>query len=359
MASDGGGGAGDGSGAGDETLSSSSPRNRVKFLCSHGGKILPRAVDGSLKYMGGETRVIAVPREINFSKLMKKIGTMYEGDMVLKYQLIPEDFESLVSVRTDEDLRHMLEEYDRQDTEGNPKLRTFLFPSNPVILENQATSMDPHAIEQRYIDAINGLVRTTGHWKLPPINATRSPFGISSACSSPKSTSPESITIDSFPPDLILNMECYQSSGLPMHRVQSSPSLCGFGGGVSGSGFHGVNSNHFHQLPHHFYANHQHQQQQQPPYAHGYQGHRSQFASLTQADFPRPSQMGHGQHPFYTRSNSTNRSLLGIGSYSKYGIDEPVYGIRLPQRAGSLPHSPKGKIKERKRSIDHNMDQIN
>lgn len=40
---------------------------RVKFLCSHGGKILPRPSDGQLKYVGGETRLIAVPTNITFS----------------------------------------------------------------------------------------------------------------------------------------------------------------------------------------------------------------------------------------------------------------------------------------------------
>ncbi|KAK4402006.1 UNVERIFIED_CONTAM: hypothetical protein Sradi_4740400 [Sesamum radiatum] len=43
-----------------------SPRSRLKFLCSHGGKILPRPADGQLKYVGGETRVISVPRDIPF-----------------------------------------------------------------------------------------------------------------------------------------------------------------------------------------------------------------------------------------------------------------------------------------------------
>nr|GEZ83932.1 hypothetical protein [Tanacetum cinerariifolium] len=42
------------------------PINRVKFLLSHGGKILPRPVDGNLKYIGGETRVICVLRTITF-----------------------------------------------------------------------------------------------------------------------------------------------------------------------------------------------------------------------------------------------------------------------------------------------------
>lgn len=43
-----------------------SPKSRVKFLCSHGGKIFPRPSDGQLKYVGGETRVISVPMDISF-----------------------------------------------------------------------------------------------------------------------------------------------------------------------------------------------------------------------------------------------------------------------------------------------------
>lgn len=65
MANDAGGGGG-GEEAGTASALSS-PRNRVKFLCSYGGKILPRLPDGHLKYIGGETRVIAIPRDINFS----------------------------------------------------------------------------------------------------------------------------------------------------------------------------------------------------------------------------------------------------------------------------------------------------
>lgn len=62
MASEAGGG---GSGGGDETPLLS-PRSKLKFLCSYGGKILPRPTDGHLKYVGGETRVIAMPRDIKF-----------------------------------------------------------------------------------------------------------------------------------------------------------------------------------------------------------------------------------------------------------------------------------------------------
>ena len=41
----------------------------VKFVCSYGGKILPRYPDGKLRYVGGDTRVLAVDRAISFSGL--------------------------------------------------------------------------------------------------------------------------------------------------------------------------------------------------------------------------------------------------------------------------------------------------
>ncbi|XP_062083186.1 uncharacterized protein LOC133789347 [Humulus lupulus] len=206
-----------------------SPKNRFKFLCSHGGKILPRPADGHLKYVGGETRVIAVPRHISFSELNKRLSDMIsEGDnnMVLKYQLGPEDLDALVSVRTDEDLKHMLHEYDRQaeTTEGSPKLRTFLFPSppQPALMESHCNN----SIEQRYIDAINGFVRTTRNNRQPPkippivINTSAPTTFTISACSSPNSNSPEHQAIEGH--------EMFSSSnnnGYNMHRVQSSPTL--------------------------------------------------------------------------------------------------------------------------------------
>lgn len=39
----------------------------IKFLCSYGGKILPRYPDGKLRYVGGHTRVLAVDRSLPFS----------------------------------------------------------------------------------------------------------------------------------------------------------------------------------------------------------------------------------------------------------------------------------------------------
>jgi hypothetical protein len=38
----------------------------VKFLCSYGGRILPRRTDGTLRYVGGDNRVLSVDRPIRF-----------------------------------------------------------------------------------------------------------------------------------------------------------------------------------------------------------------------------------------------------------------------------------------------------
>ncbi|XP_042504494.1 uncharacterized protein LOC122081425 [Macadamia integrifolia] len=205
-------------GGGGEEVATVSPKSRVKFLCSHGGKIMPRPNDGQLKYVGGETRVVACPRDIGFSELMKKLAAIAEDEVVLKYQLIPEDMDVLVSVTCDEDLNHMLHEYDRHETQlseggSTPRLRTFLFPSHPPLLaKNQTTinHMANNVLEQRYIDALN-VIRSPSFNIRSSISGINRPT-ISSAGSSPRSIIPEGSTIDGIIPH-------------NYHRVSSSPSL--------------------------------------------------------------------------------------------------------------------------------------
>ncbi|KAL0387236.1 UNVERIFIED_CONTAM: hypothetical protein Sradi_2605400 [Sesamum radiatum] len=201
-----------------------SPRDRVKFLCSHGGKILPRPADAHLKYVGGETRVISVPKDIPFQELMKKLTYLIDGEMILKYQVASEDLDALVSVKSDEDLRHMFDEIDRYENAGAPRLRAFLFPVNPVVMENQIGSVDPHALEQRYIDAINGIIRMGPYPSKthPTINAMQNGSFVSSGCSSPRS--PDSGT-EAMSNELVLPSN-YYNSRLNIQKVQSSPSIC-------------------------------------------------------------------------------------------------------------------------------------
>lgn len=48
-------------------MESNKVTDTIKFLCSYGGKILPRYTDGELRYVGGLTRVLSVDRSISYT----------------------------------------------------------------------------------------------------------------------------------------------------------------------------------------------------------------------------------------------------------------------------------------------------
>ncbi|KAE8719606.1 protein MAK16-like protein A-like [Hibiscus syriacus] len=101
----------------------------VKFLCSYGGKIVPRYPDGKLRYHGGETRVLAVDRSISFAELSLKMGEMCGTPVSLRCQLPTEDLDALVSITSDEDITNLIEEYDRvASPPSSLKIRVFLSP---------------------------------------------------------------------------------------------------------------------------------------------------------------------------------------------------------------------------------------
>ncbi|CAH8363623.1 unnamed protein product [Eruca vesicaria subsp. sativa] len=102
----------------------------IKFLCSYGGKILPRYPDGKLRYNGGHTRVLAVPRSVSFSELSSKMAEMCGFTVTIRCQLPTEDLDALVSVTSDEDLTNLIEEYDLVGSSSSSpmKIRVFLNP---------------------------------------------------------------------------------------------------------------------------------------------------------------------------------------------------------------------------------------
>ncbi|KAI3970427.1 hypothetical protein MKX01_024074 [Papaver californicum] len=107
--------------------------NTMKFLCSYGGKILPRNTDGKLRYVGGDTRVLALDRSLSFSEIMIKLGELCGSIPVkLRCQLPNEDLDALISIKSDEDLVNVIEEYDRASkaTSNTLKIRSFLSPSS-------------------------------------------------------------------------------------------------------------------------------------------------------------------------------------------------------------------------------------
>nr|XP_043624544.1 uncharacterized protein LOC122596091 [Erigeron canadensis]XP_043624545.1 uncharacterized protein LOC122596091 [Erigeron canadensis] len=100
----------------------------IKFLCSYGGRILPRYPDGKLRYHGGHTRVLAVARSISFSELMAKLAELCGKTASLRCQLPTEDLDALVTITSDEELENLLEEYDSttQSQSHHIKIRAFL-----------------------------------------------------------------------------------------------------------------------------------------------------------------------------------------------------------------------------------------
>lgn len=105
-----------------------SASNRIiKFLYSYGGKILPRRIDGKLRYVGGHTRVLAVDRSISYAELMVKLGELCGSSVTLRCQLPKEDLDVLVTVTSDEELANVIDEYHRASS-SCCKIRAVLSP---------------------------------------------------------------------------------------------------------------------------------------------------------------------------------------------------------------------------------------
>ncbi|KAJ1403304.1 PB1 domain [Sesbania bispinosa] len=127
------------------------PGQTIKLLCSYGGKILPRATDGELRYVGGHTRVLAVDRSISFSELMVKLGELCGSSVILRCQLPKGDLETLISITSDEDLANIIEEYDRASSKlTHPlKIKAVLSPPksmkkvSPVPSSSSSASPSP------------------------------------------------------------------------------------------------------------------------------------------------------------------------------------------------------------------------
>ncbi|XP_040381970.1 uncharacterized protein LOC102715498 [Oryza brachyantha] len=130
----GGGGGGGGRGGGAE---------HVRLMCSFGGRILPRPGDHQLRYVGGETRIVSVPRAATFEVLVAALAKVApalfpQGGTwpALRYQLPQDDLDALISITSDDDVDNLIEEIDRFQglaaaTLKPPRLRLFLFASSP------------------------------------------------------------------------------------------------------------------------------------------------------------------------------------------------------------------------------------
>nr|CAB3462491.1 unnamed protein product [Digitaria exilis] len=133
---------------------------KVKFMCSFGGKILPRPSDGKLRYVGGETRLISINRNFSWKELMQKTLTIYSQPHIIKYQLPDEDLDALISLSCDEDYQNMMEEYDSlEKANGSVRLRIFLVS----LTESEDPSLDSKSLESEpeynFVVAVNNLAK--------------------------------------------------------------------------------------------------------------------------------------------------------------------------------------------------------
>jgi hypothetical protein len=127
-------------------------------MCSYGGKIQPRPHDNQLTYVGGDTKILAVDRNIRFSSFISKLSALSDAEVCFKYQLPGEDLDALISVTNDEDLDHMMLEYDRlfRASARPPRMRLFLFLVNPST-PSSFTSADTKSERQWFVDALNSV----------------------------------------------------------------------------------------------------------------------------------------------------------------------------------------------------------
>ncbi|KAM5586849.1 hypothetical protein ABKV19_005665 [Rosa sericea] len=136
---------------------SDSSSMRMKVLCSFGGKILPRPSDGKLRYVGGDTRIIRIRKDITWQELIHKALSIYNQLHIIKYQLPGEELDALVSVSCDEDLQNMMEEWNElEDKEGPHKLRMFFFSISDLEDQFGLHTVDGDS-EVQYVVAVNGM----------------------------------------------------------------------------------------------------------------------------------------------------------------------------------------------------------
>ncbi|KAE9601416.1 putative PB1 domain-containing protein [Lupinus albus] len=133
----------------------------AKFLCSYGGKILPRATDGELRYCGGHTRVLAVDRSVSFSELIMKVSDLCGFSVTLKCPLPNGNLETLISITSDEDLANIIEEYKRTSLPlTHPlKIRTILSPLKKLSPSPSSSSCATHSSESPPCAVADQIIR--------------------------------------------------------------------------------------------------------------------------------------------------------------------------------------------------------
>ncbi|KAG5536157.1 hypothetical protein RHGRI_023820 [Rhododendron griersonianum] len=107
------------------------------MIYNYGGKIQPRPHNHQLTYAAGDTKILVVDHSISFSDILTKLASLSnvtpDNVVSFTYQLLREDLDTLVSIINDDDLEHMMTEYDHVCDSVLPKstwLQILLFFAN-------------------------------------------------------------------------------------------------------------------------------------------------------------------------------------------------------------------------------------
>uniref|UniRef100_A0ACD5V0B9 Uncharacterized protein n=1 Tax=Avena sativa TaxID=4498 RepID=A0ACD5V0B9_AVESA len=149
----------------------------VRIMCSFGGRILPRPGDHQLRYVGGETRIVSVPRTASYALLTVALARLVPAlfapgapEPTLRYQLPQDDLDSLISVSSSDDVDNLMDELDRiQALTANaikpPRLRLFVFASSP-----------DHSSSAAFGSVLSGTAdASTDQWFVDQLNAPAPP----------------------------------------------------------------------------------------------------------------------------------------------------------------------------------------
>ena len=136
---------------------------KIKLICNFGGRFLPRPSDGELRYIGGDRHLIKVSRDISWEEFICKTTKLIRRAHTIKYHLPGEQVSMLISITSDDDLRHMIDECIVLER-SKELLTMYLFSGNDdenhvhFIVQGSSNAEK----EAQFIALINGII-TPGH----------------------------------------------------------------------------------------------------------------------------------------------------------------------------------------------------
>lgn len=130
---------------------------RMKFLCNFGGRFLPRPIDGKLRYVGGEKHLIQISQGMSWQGLICKTTKLIRQAHIVKYHLPGEQVNVLISVASDDDVHHMVDEcIVLEESKERPAMYLFTDDEDEHHVHFVVGSSSDEDTEAQYIALING-----------------------------------------------------------------------------------------------------------------------------------------------------------------------------------------------------------